>query len=366
METAVKIARRKLERLFSNNIESAEVVNLIHVSDTTPGIARRRNGDTFDYYQRKKKITDKEILRRIRSLLIPPAWENVWICPQDNGHLQATGTDAKGRKQYKYHPHWELVRNHTKFSHLHEFGKALPRLREQLNKDLSLKGLQSDKVLATIVSLMQCTSIRIGNNLYEKLYGSYGLTTFKDKHVKINGSDICFDFRGKKGVNHKISLKSRKLSRIVQQCKDIPGKELFQYYDEQGAHKTVDSGMVNDYIRNISGGNFTAKDFRTWAGSLHALRTFKGMETPTSVNDAKKKMVEMFDSVAKHLGNTRAVCKKYYVHPLIPEYFANNILGKYLHKIDDAACDDSIELNSAEQELMKILRSTNITLSKTS
>lgn len=359
METVeIKIARRKLEKLFRNTLKSAEVVNLVHVSDTQPGITRAREGDTFVYYKNNRRVRDKADLLRIRRLVLPPAWENVWICAQANGHLQATGIDKKGRKQYKYHEYWNHIRNHTKFSHLYDFGKALPQIRLQLKKDFALKSLPLEKVLATVVMLMQCTCIRIGNSFYEKLYGSYGLTTMKDKHVDIRGSDIRFSFKGKKGVFHNLSLKSRKLANIVQQCKDIPGKELFQYYDEEGRHKAIDSGMVNEYIKQISGGHFTAKDFRTWTGSLYALQAFKDVGQAETLNQAKKKIVEVLDIVAKQLGNTRAVCKKYYVHPSIIDHYTNKTLDKFLSKIDAITCSDDAELNPTEQVLMKILKST--------
>ncbi len=358
----IKPAKIKLEQLFADAVKSAEVVNLIYVNDSEPGITRKKVGDSFAYYLNKKKVADKDVLQRIRRLVIPPAWQNVWISPNPDGHLQVTGIDVKGRKQYKYHPDWSALRNQTKFSHLYQFGKALPSIRAQIAKDLARKELCCDKVLATVVSLMECTGVRIGNSMYEKLYGSYGLSTMKDGHVKIEGSNINFAFKGKKGVFHKLSLKSKKLAKIVRQCRDIPGKELFQYYDENGQRKSIDSGMVNAYIKRVANGNFTAKDFRTWAGSLHALKWFKSIEPPTSLNDAKKKTVLMLDSVAKHLGNTRTVCKKYYVHPLIPEHFANNTLGKYLKKMDDTTCDTGAELTSAEQVLMKILQNTKVML----
>jgi DNA topoisomerase-1 len=287
--------------------------------------------------------------------VLPPAWENVWICTNPEGHLQATGTDVRGRKQYKYHSLWTVVRNQTKFFNLHDFGLALPAMRARLQKDLAKQGLPQEKVLAAVVSLMQCTCIRIGNSMYEKLYGSFGLTTLKDRHVQIKGSEVKFTFKGKKGVAHDITMKSKRLAKIVQQCRDIPGKELFQYYDEHGDRKTIDSGMVNNYIKEISGGNFTAKDFRTWEGSLEALHSFKELGDAETESATKRKIVAALDSVAKHLGNTRTVCKKYYVHPVIIDLYAAHALNKYLKKMGDEQCSTDAELSASEKILMKIL-----------
>lgn len=356
METAeIKLTRRKLKALANDAIKSAEAVNLVYTNDSEPGIYRLKDGDEFVYFKGKKKLTNKNDLLRIKRLAIPPAWNKVWICTLENGHLQATGFDALGRKQYRYHPLWNSVRNHTKFSQLHEFGKTLPAIRAQLQKHLSLPGLSLNKVLATVVSLMQCTCIRIGNTMYEKLYSSFGLTTLKDHHVTIKGTKLHFSFKGKKGIFHNITLKSKKLANIVKQCRELPGKELFQYYDEHGERKTIDSGMVNNYLKEISGGNFTAKDFRTWAGSIYALEALKKAEHPLSLTGIKRKINEVLDYVAKQLGNTRAVCKKYYVHPLLLEMYSNNSLKKYLRKATSSECNNSIELNTEEKLLMQIL-----------
>ncbi len=354
----IKITKRKLNSIFSDHLKSAEAINLVYVTDTQEGITRISNGDGFAFLLRNKMVKDEKTLKRIKSLVLPPAWTNVWICLHENGHLQATGTDAKNRKQYKYHPLWNVLRNQTKFHHLYEFGKVLPAIRTQLQKDLNKQGLPQEKVLATIVSVMQCTCIRVGNSQYEKLYGSFGLTTLKDRHVSINGATAKFTFIGKKGIAHDIDLKSRRLANIVKQCKDIPGKELFQYYDDKGHRHPVDSGMVNNYIKEISGGQFTAKDFRTWAGTLHAIAAFKELETPDSVTATKKNIVSVLDSVAKQLGNTRTVCKKYYVHPRVIALYEDKSLGKYLKTADKADCTDSAGLSAEEQILMKILGDT--------
>jgi len=302
-----------------------------------------------------KTIVNKDVLKRIKSLVIPPAWKNVWICAKENGHIQATGIDAANRKQYRYHPTWNLLRNHTKYSNLYAFGQTLPAIRQRLQQDLALKDLNMNKVMAAAISIMQCTCIRIGSHMYEKLYGSFGLTTLKDKHVQINGAKITFSFKGKKGVYHTLNLKSRKLAKIITQCRDIPGKDLFQYYDEKGTRHHIDSGMLNNYIKEISGSNFTAKDFRTWAGSVHAIAAFRQLGTANTVTETKKKIVEALDIVAAQLGNTRTVCKKYYVHPTVIEHYTNNTLQKYLQQAE-SDCSNETGLNIDEQILMDILQ----------
>jgi DNA topoisomerase-1 len=362
METVkeIKLSRRKLRSITSNK-KSAKAAELVYVSDQEEGIRRVKVGDNFSYLYKGKEI-DEETLWRVKRLVLPPAWEQVWICANPDGHLQATGIDARGRKQYKYHPLWTQLRNHSKFFNLHDLGLALPVMRKKLEKDLAKQGTPKEKVLATVISLMQCTCIRIGNSAYEKLYGSFGLTTLKDKHVNIEGTKMSFSFKGKKGVMHNISLKSRRLARIVQQCKDIPGKELFQYLDENGARKSIDSGMVNNYLKEISGGSFTAKDLRTWAGSLHALQAFKEIGNGETETATKRNINTALDMVAKQLGNTRTVCRKYYVHPNIIDLYASKQLDKYLKKADHEECPATTELTAEEKVLMKILETSGAAL----
>jgi DNA topoisomerase-1 len=352
------LSKKKISRIAHDPAKTAAAIHLVYVTDTAPGISRIKKGKSFEYVKGKNKITDEEDLQRIRSLVIPPAWENVWICVLPNGHLQATGTDVKNRKQYKYHSLWNALRNHTKFYRMLEFVNVLPDIRLQLEKDLSLTGLPLQKVLATVVSLMERTHIRIGNNFYEKLYGSFGLSTLKDNHVKISGGNLKFSFKGKKGVQHDISIKNKKLANIVQKCKDIPGKELFQYYDSNGDRKSIDSGMINEYIKRISGGgDFTAKDFRTWAGTVQAFLTFKEMGFYNTATETKKKVVEALDTVAKQLGNTRTVCKKYYVHPDIIKMYEDKSIEKYFKQLDDIEVDDNkTRLTAEETIVMKILQ----------
>ena len=347
-----KVSKRKLKGLLQNAEKSAEVINLVYVSDKEAGIERVRRGENFIYFKNGKKVTDEKELSRIKRLVIPPAWENVWICPLPNGHLQVTGFDVKKRKQYRYHLLWSEFRNQTKFYQLLAFGKKLPAIRDQLAKDLARSGLSLEKVLAALVMIMLETNIRIGNNVYEKLYGSFGLTTLKDQHVKINGSSVKFCFKGKKGIYHEIDLKSSKLARVVKQCRDIPGKELFQYYDEHGEKKSIDSGMVNEYIKNICCDNFTTKDFRTWTGSVHAIEAFRELPSGDAETEVKKNIVQVLDVVAGRLGNTRAVCKKYYVHPAILDKYANKELEEFFQKKEKNRDE---RFSEAESVLMKIL-----------
>ena len=294
-----QISKRRIRSIANDPEKTAEAINLVYVSDTDAGISREKKGDKIDYYLKNNKVDDDEELPRIKQLVIPPAWVNVWICSKENGHLQATGFDVKGRKQYIYHPKWNKLRNQTKFFRMIDFGKVLPQIREQLRKDLAIPGLTQEKVLAAAVSLMEQTNIRIGNSSYEKLYGSFGVTTLKDKHVQFEGHRVKFSFIGKKGVEHNISLKNKKLANIIKSCRDIPGKELFQYYDDSGQKHSIDSGMVNEYIHKISGGDFTAKDFRTWAGTVQAFLKLKSIGCCDTQTETKRRIVEALDDVSK-------------------------------------------------------------------
>ncbi len=351
----VKVSRRVMKTLHLDAEKTAAVINLVYVSDKEEGIKRNKAAEGFEFFYKGKKLKDEATLLRIKKLVLPPAWTDVWICPNPDGHLQATGLDALGRKQYKYHALWTSFRNQTKFYHLLEFGKCLPQIRQQVAKDLRETQLSLTKVLALVVTLMEETTIRIGNNAYEKLYGSFGLTTLKDKHVDINGATVKFSFKGKKGVEHEVQLKSKKLASIVKQCKDIPGKELFQYYDAEGRRQCIDSGMVNDYIKTVSGGSFTAKDFRTWTGTVQALVKLKETGCCETAAETKKKIVEVLDHVAKQLGNTRAVCKKYYVHPVVFNLYENKSLEKYWNALEKLVGNSPYDLKPEEKLLMKIL-----------
>lgn len=347
----------KIVKIMKDPVASAKAVSLIYTSDAeTAGIIRKKKGKKFSYYKDGEKIKDKVEITRINSLVIPPAWENVWICALDNGHLQATGFDALKRKQYRYHSLWSALRNHTKFYRMLQFGYALPGIRLQLEKDLALRNFEKRKILALVVSLMQRTNIRIGNSIYEKLYGSFGLTTLKGKHVKIQGQKINFSFKGKKGVMHNVDLKSKRLSKLITKCKEIPGKELFQYYDDEGNLHCIDSGMVNDYIKEISGDDFTAKDFRTWSGTVNALIAFKEIGYAENNAQYKKKVKEALNIVASHLGNTGTVCRKYYVHPLVINLYENNSIKKYLDALEVIEENDGkADLTHEEKLVLKIL-----------
>lgn len=334
-----RISPSKLERIKDNPEAAAALANLTYYADSQSGIQRVKTPDGFRYFRKNRPVKDTPTLSRIQKLAIPPAWEEVWICPEENGHLQATGTDSRGRKQYRYHPRWNALRNSTKFHHLLLFGKSLPRLREQVQKDLSLPGMPKEKLLASLVEIMQLTGIRVGNDAYEKIYGSFGLTTLKNRHVKRSGTRLTFSFKGKKGVYQNVELKSRRLSGIIQKCLEIPGKELFQYLDEDGIRHTIDSGAVNQYIREAAGGHFTAKDFRTWQGTLQALNSFRELGCCQDEQEIKRRINAMLEVVAKKLGNTTTVCRKYYVHPLLIELYSNGKLAAHFE--EEISTDDT-------------------------
>ena len=308
----------KLARIQRDPMLTAKTAGLRYVSDTTPGWYRRKRGDVFFYVDSEgNKCKDEETLKRIRSLVLPPAWTDVWICSQPNGHLQATGKDAKGRKQYRYHPNWNNWRSQTKYFRLPQFAEALPLIRERTEADLKRSGIPFEKVLALVVRLIEQTNIRIGSESYKNLYGSFGLTTLQDRHVKVDGAQVQFQFKGKKGVFHTLSITDRRLARLVKQCRDIPGKELFQYIDEAGRRCTIDSGDVNRYLKEITGQDFTAKDFRTWSGSVAAYRALRDIGPAETATALKRNVVQALDCVAGALGNTRTVCKNYYIHPAV-------------------------------------------------
>ena len=345
----------KLEKIGRNPQITAKAAGLRYSINVSIGFYRVKKGETFEFIdENKKKIRSKDILERIKKLVLPPAWENVWISPHDNGHLQATGVDAKGRKQYRYHAHWNKIRNQSKFYRLRNFAKALPLIRKQVDTDLKKKGLPYEKVVALVVKLIELTNIRIGNDAYKKLYGSFGLTTLQDDHVNFRNNKIYFDFVGKKGVTHKISLDSTKLAKIVKSCKEIPGQDLFQYYDSEGNHRCISSSDVNSYLKGITGEDFTAKDFRCWAGSVNAFEAFQKLSQPETVSEFKHKVIEVLDEVASKLGNTRTVCKKYYVHPTVIAAFESGSIWNYRPNTEDS------ELNGEEYALVYLLENEMI------
>ena len=314
--------------MFSTDpLESAAEAGLRYVSGSGSCIQRVRCGKSFRYLAPDgKPLRESKHLERIRSLAIPPAWKNVWICPSFNGHLQAVGWDAKGRKQYRYHPLYRAVRDQAKFSRMIAFGTVLAIIRRQVQQDLDRRGLPKEKVLATVVRLLETTYIRVGNEEYAKENDSFGLTTMKDKHVRIEGAKLMFRFRGKSGLEHSIELTDRRLARIVKECQELPGYELFQYVNETGETCAVDSADVNRYIRNIAGQDFTAKDFRTWAGTVLAARELYAAGPCSSAIDAKKTIVGAIKRVAQRLGNRPATCRKYYIHPAIIDAYSDGAL----------------------------------------
>ena len=314
-------------------VASARAAGLRYVSDDSPGIARRRSGKAFRYLHADgTAVRDPATLGRIRALAIPPAWTDVWICERDDGHLQATGRDARGRKQYRYHRRWREVRDDTKYGRMVAFAKALPRIRRRVRRDLALPGLPREKVLATIVRLLERTRIRVGNEEYARENDSFGLTTLRERQVKVRGAKLKFRFRGKSGVQHDIELTDPRLASIVRRMQDLPGQELFQYIDENGEARGIESADVNAYLKEIAEDDFTSKDFRTWAGTVLAARALQALTPFESVAEGKRNVVQAIEAVAKKLGNTKAVCRKCYVHPAILDTYLEGRLAHYLER----------------------------------
>ena len=340
-------------------LEELKSSGLVYVTDAKPGIYRKGKPGNFHYEDKDgNRITALPDLERIQQLVLPPAWTEVWISPRKNGYLQATGIDQAARKQYRYHAEWTSRRSDRKYFRLLDFGKALPAARKVIARDLRRKELDERKVLAICVQLMQKTLIRVGNAAYQQLYGSYGLSTLKNKHVKINGNRLMLSFIGKKGVQQELTLTDKTLARMVQKCKEIPGQDLFQYYTEGKERQSIDSGKLNNYIKEITGDDFSAKDFRTWGGTLEALRQLAVCcaEDPDSEKPKKKVILEVLDCVASKLGNTRAVCKSAYVYPLLLESFENEQLGKYLKRMNAGQLDTAAGQELQEKVLMQFLK----------
>lgn len=313
--------------------KTAQSAGLRYTTDSKPGIRRQGSGKGFHYTDANSEaVKDKTILARIKALAIPPAWREVWISPYENGHLQATGLDAKGRKQYRYHPRWREIRDESKYSRMIAFGKALPAIRERVAHDIALRDLPREKVLATVVRLLEATLIRIGNEEYARTNKSFGLTTLRNRHVRVRGAELQFRFRGKSGVTHKISIKDKRLARIVSRLQELRGQELFTYVDSSNTTRTISSEDVNTYLKEISGQDFTAKDFRTWAGTVLAACSLSEMAKASSTTKAKHNVVEAIAGVAERLGNTPAICRKSYVHPAVIEFYMDGTLKKTLRK----------------------------------
>jgi DNA topoisomerase-1 len=308
-------------------VKSARAVGLRYVNDDARGFTRQRTGKSFRYLNvHGKELRNPEHLKRIKSLAIPPAWTDVWICSIANGHLQATGRDARGRKQHRYHPRWRETRDETKFTRLIAFARALPKIRKRIGQDLKLPGLPRNKALAAVVKLLEVTLIRVGNDEYARDNKSYGLTTMRDQHVNVTRTRMRFHFRGKSGKQHAIDITDPRLARVVKQCQDLPGQEIFQYVDDDGKQQDVKSEDVNEYLREITGEDFTAKDFRTWAGTVLAAMALRELEKFDSQTQAKKNVLRAIETVAERLGNTPAICRKSYVHPLVLDAYMDGAL----------------------------------------
>ena len=337
---------------------AAKAAKLRYVSDNTPGISRVRARFGFGYrHPDGGKVTDAETLERIRKLAIPPAYEHVWICPHPTGHLQAVGRDARGRKQYRYHPRWRAVRDEAKYGKMLVFGHLLPKIRERVAQDLARRGLPRERVLAAIIRLLEITLMRVGNEEYARTNHSYGLTTLRNRHVKIAGGNrIQFDFRGKSGTEHHIDLRSKRLAAIVKRCQELPGQELFQYLDEDGTPHAIGSEDVNEYLREITDQDITAKDFRTWAATnlaALALRELEGFDTQAK---AKKNVVRAVEAVAKMLGNTPAICRKCYIHPAVFDgYLDGSLLTALKRRADEKLADPGTGLKAEEAAVIAFL-----------
>ena len=329
---------------------SAKAAGLRYGTDASPGIRRKHAGKGFTYIDVEgRRLRDPQELQRIKSLGIPPAWTKVWICPMPQGHLQATGYDAKGRKQYRYHPRWRSVRDETKYGRMLAFGEALPLIRKQVGHDLALHGLPRAKVLATVLRLLETTRIRVGNEEYARANRSFGLTTLRDRHVDIAGATLRFHFRGKSGKEHTVEINDRRVALIVKRCQEIPGQELFQYRDDEGQRRAIDSADVNEYLRQVTGQDFTSKDFRTWNGTVLAVQALQTCGAGESAAQAKKAVVEAIKTVAAQLGNTPAICRKCYVHPAVIEAYLAGSLLEMLQRLGEADPASPVQGLSAEE-----------------
>src|SRR5712671_7921409 len=338
----------------NKDVVVAQQARLRYVSDRRPGLQRKRCGTGFRYVTADGRKANRAELKRIRALAIPPAWEQVWICPHPNGHLQATGRDAKGRKQYIYHPQWHAVRTETKFDRLAAFGRALPKIRRRVARDLRLRGLPREKVVAAVVRLLEQTHIRVGNPEYAEENQSFGLSTMRNRHVAVRGPRLEFKFRGKSGKFHQIDFTNQRLARIVKRCQDLPGYDLFQYIDDTGEIRNMTSEDVNDYLRAIAGEEFSAKDFRTWAGTVQAAKILRHHDGDENEKPTESALVAAIDEVAAALGNTRAVCRKYYIHPAIMDAYLDGTLPQWF--TGSAPRSSRTGLNFEEAAVLRLLK----------
>ena len=339
-------------------VEVAEEAGLRYVTDEQPGYTRKAKGKDFEYFDTDgKRIRDETRLLRIRRLAIPPAYKDVWICPTPNGHIQATGRDARGRKQYRYHERWREVRDEDKYDRMLVFGKALPRIRRRVNRDLKRRGLPREKVLATVVQLLERTFIRIGNEEYAKENKSFGLTTMRNRHVDVTRTKLKFSFRGKSGKEHEVDVTDRRLAKIICQLQELPGQEVFQYLNGDGERRKITSDDVNEYLREITGEEFTAKDFRTWAGTVLAAMALNAQEAFKNKTQAKKNVKDAIAAVAKILGNTPTVCRKCYVHPAVLEtYLSGAMIEGLKQKTEETLAGKLHNLRAEEAAVMSFLQ----------
>ena len=337
--------------------DAAESAGLRYVSDEQPGIRRRKAGKGFTYVKPGgSKVDDEATLNRIKTLAVPPAWTDVWICPHANGHIQATGRDAKGRKQYRYHARFREVRDGTKFEHMMAFAQALPAIRAKVKEHMALRGLPREKVLATVVHLLESTLIRVGNDDYVKQNKSYGLTTLRDKHVEVDGAELRFAFKGKSGKTWSLQVKDRRIAKIVRACQELPGQELFQYIDADGVQRDVTSADVNAYLKEITGKEVTAKDFRTWAGTVLAALALKEFETFDTQAKAKKNVRAAIEGVASKLGNTPTICRKCYIHPeIMSSYVEGSLLLEVKKEVESELREDLASLKPEEAAVLSLL-----------
>jgi DNA topoisomerase I len=342
---------------MADPIVAAKSSGLRYVTDAIPGYRRKRSGPTFRYFdQNGKPIRDKEDLARIKALAIPPAWSDVWISPFANSHLQATGRDARRRKQYRYHKRWSEMRDQTKYERMLLVGEKLPELRARIARDLSKPGLAREKVIATVVKLLETTFIRVGNEEYARENRSFGLTTLRNNHVKVTGDKIRFRFRGKSGVGHELEMENPRIARIVKRCQELPGQQLFEYVDDDGETRTVESSDVNEYLREVTGEDFTAKDFRTWAGTVLAARALSEADAANSKTHAKRIVAQAIDQVAKKLGNTRTVCQKCYVHPAIVNAYTDGSLARAFARRARRNGNGTAALSANEKAVVALLQ----------
>ncbi|HEV3243291.1 MAG TPA: DNA topoisomerase IB [Chthoniobacterales bacterium] len=346
-------------KIVAEAMDAAEEAGLRYVSDDRPGYTRKAKGEDFEWLDADgKPIRDEQRLLRIKRLAIPPAWTDVWICPAANGHIQATGRDARCRKQYLYHDRWREVRDENKYDRIISFGKALPKIRRRVAKDLKLPGLPRNKVLATVVQLLESTFIRIGNEEYARENKSFGLTTMKDRHVEVKGAKLRFRFRGKSGREHEIDVTDRRTAKIISKLQDLPGQDLFQYLDDDGKRCEISSQDVNEYLREITGEDFSAKDFRTWAGTVLTTIALKVQEKFENQKQAKSNVNTAIKAVAKILGNTPAICRKCYVHPAVLEtYLDQKSIDGLKAMTEDALEKEDVDLRSSEAAVLKFLES---------